>query len=67
MKLKIVFWIFSLSISFLSVTANHGGRLTKITPSQTGISPITWMIFIAITLGVGYFFYWLFSKKKKEF
>ena len=63
----ITIWIFSFLLSSLSVTANHGGRLTKVTPNPTGISPITWMIFIAITLGMGYFFYWMFSGEKKKF
>jgi len=67
MKLKIVFWSFSLLFSFLSVTANHGGNLRNITPNPTGISPFWWIIFIAIVIGLVYFFYWLLSKEKKEF
>ena len=67
MKLKITFWIFSFLFSFILVTANHGGRLTKITPNPTGISPFWWLIFIAIVIGLVYFFYWMFSKEKKEF
>ena len=67
MKLKIAFWISSFLYSILAVTANHGGKLTKITPNQTGISPITWIIFFAIVAGLVYFFYWLFTREKKVF
>jgi len=67
MKSKITFWVFSFFFSFILVTANHGGRLTRITPSQIGISPVWWIIFIAIIVGLVYFFYWLFSQEKKAF
>jgi len=68
MKLKITFWIFSFLFSILSVTANHGGgTLARPTPNPTGFSPIGWIIFIALAIGVGYFFYWIFSKRKKGF
>jgi len=67
MKLKITFWIFYFLFSFLSVTANHGGGLINITPNPSGISPLWWMVFIVIIMGVGYFFYWMFSKDKKGF
>jgi len=67
MKLKITFWVFSFLFSVLSVTASHGGRLTTVTPNPTGISPLWWMVFIVVIIGVVYFFYWMFSKDKKEF
>ena len=67
MNRKIVFWIFSFLYSILVVTANHGGGASARTPNPTGISPIGWIIFIALAIGVGYFFYWIFSKGKKEF
>ena len=67
MKLKIAFWIFFLLFSVLSVTANHGANLQNIIPNPTGISPLWWIIFIAIVIGLVYFFYWMFSKEKKEF
>ena len=68
MKLKIVFWIFSLLSSVVSVTASHGGGTFRpVTPNPTGISPIGWIIIIAIVIGVVYFFSWIFSKVKKKF
>jgi len=68
MKLKICIWVLSFLFSILSVTANHGGTtLAARTPNPTGISTTTWIIFIAIVAGLAYFFYWLFSRKRKEF
>jgi len=61
---------FTLSLnSVLVVTAHHGGgrTLTNITPTSTGISPITWIIFGSIFLVISYSTYWLFSKDKKSF
>jgi len=68
MKLKITFWIFSFLYSILAVIAHHeGGTIQPATPNPSGISPIGWIIFIALVIGVGYFFYWIFSKGKKKF
>lgn len=68
MKLKVTFWIFSLLYNILTVIAFHGGKtLAQTKPNPTGISPIEWMIFAAIFMGVGYFFYWMFSREKKKF
>ena len=52
----------------LTATAYHGGKtLSQTRPNPTGISPIAYMIFAALFVGVGYFIYWLLSKEKKEF
>ena len=61
--------IFSMLIISLAVAAHHGGEssVTNITPSRTGISLITWIIFGGILLLSAYGFYWIFSKDKKPF
>ena len=65
MKLKLVFWIFSLLFSVLSVTANHGGNLRTVNPDSTRISTLWLIIIIAIAIGLLYLLNWLFLKKKK--
>jgi len=60
-------WIFSFLYSILIVNANHGGGGSARTPNPTGISTISWIIFIAVAMGVVYFFYWMFSGENKKF
>ena len=68
MKSKIIFWMLSFLYSVAYVTAFHGGGgIRNVTPNPGTISPIGWMFIIAILIGVGYFFYWIFSKGEKKF
>lgn len=46
--------------------AHHPGDMVVQTVNGGSISPFTWMIIIAILVGIGYFIYWLFSKNKKK-
>jgi len=65
MKLQTVVLTFLYSIT--PVYAQHRGGTVATAIVSTGISPVVWIIIVAVAAGVIYLFYWLFTKDKKWF
>jgi len=62
MKLKISFWIISLLLSALSVTANHTGNLNP----DSRISTFWLIIIIPGAIGLLYLVNWMLLKRKEK-